>query len=54
MRLDQAETGQAWQIQRALAAVVRFAFRTGFRDVAHGIGTHVAKTFCIFGCADAE
>ena len=54
MRFHQTEAGQIGQSQRAFTTVVRFAFRTGFRDVTHGIGTHVTKTFCIFGCADAE
>ncbi|CZZ30491.1 Uncharacterised protein [Enterobacter hormaechei] len=54
MRFYQPQTGQVWQVQRAFTTVVRFAFCTGFRDVTQGIGTHVTKSFCIFGCADAE
>ena len=47
MGFYQTQTGQVWQSQRAFTTVVRFAFRTGFSDVTHGIGTHVTKTFCI-------
>ncbi|MNP40015.1 hypothetical protein D3C76_1336210 [compost metagenome] len=54
MRFHQAQTGQVWQVQWALTANVRFAFGTGFCDMAHSVGTDITKAVSIFCSADAE